>query len=123
MQRMAYSFAPGVKLNSKLVYVKEEKFLYVRNATNADGTVTYICIDSKTIPWKCPARIVLLDDIFCKYTTQSKIHVGHETHEETYKKNVVYDKFKRTALNIAEVCGWQSEKIAIKPIMDEAMKR
>lgn len=123
MQRMEYIFTPGVKLNSKLIYVPAEKFLYVKNTTNADGTVTYICSDYKSVPWKCPARIMLLDEQFCKYTNQSKHHVGHENHEETYKKNTVYDHFKRCALEIADLCGWQSEKISIKPIMDQVIQR
>lgn len=123
MQRMAYIFTPGVKLNSKLVYVPGEKYLYVKNTTNSDGTVTYICIDCKTVPWKCPARIVLLDEFYCKYTDQSKLHVGHGPHDATYKKNAVYDKFKRCALDIVDACGWQSENIAMKPIMDKVMQR
>lgn len=123
MERMVYIFSPGAKLNSKLVYVPRQKFLYVKNATNADGTVTYICSESKTVPWKCPARIMLLDNEYCKYTDQSKQHVGHGTHEETYKKNFVYDRFKRCALDIADTCGWQSEKVAIKPIMDKVIER
>lgn len=123
MQHMAYFFTPGVKLNSKLVYVPSEKFLYVKNKTNADGTVTYICNDCKSVPWKCPARIVLLDERYCKYTNLSKQHTAHENHEETYKKNIVYDHFKRCALDIADVCGWQSEKISIKPIMNQVIQR
>lgn len=123
MQRMPYIITPGAKLNSKLVYVPEEKFLYVKNATNADGTVTYICLDCKSVPWKCPARVVLLDNQHCKYTDQSKEHVGHGTHEETYKRNAIYDRFKCSALKVADVCGWQSEKVAIKPIMDKVIER
>lgn len=123
MQRMAYILTPGAKLNSKLVYVPQEKFLYIKNVKNADGTITYVCSDCKTIPWKCPARIVLMDDCYCQYTDQSKTHVGHEIHEETHKKNIVYDAFKRRALDIADVCGWQSEKVAIKPIMNEVLER
>lgn len=123
MQRMSYIFTPGTKLNSKLVYVAEEKFLYVKNTTNADGTTSYICTDCKTIPWKCPARIVLLDNQYCKYTDQSKRHVAHDNHEQIYKRNVVYDRFKRCALDIADTCGWQSENIAIKPIMNTVLER
>lgn len=123
MQRMAYIFTPGAKLNSKLVYVPGEKLLYIKNNKNTDGTDTYICMDCRTVPWKCPARVVLLDERFCQYTKQSKEHVGHETHEETYKRNIVYDKFKHCALDIAETCGWQSENIAMKPIMDKVIQR
>lgn len=102
---------PGSKLNSQLVWVPRHKCLYVRNTTNADGFDTYVCIDCKTVPYRCPARNVLMDKDNCKYTDRSKLHTGHETHEKIYKKNVIYDKFKRSALDIAETCGWQSEKI------------
>lgn len=123
MQRMAYIFTPGAKLNSKLVYVPEQKFLYVKNATNSDSSITYICSDCKTVPWKCPSRIVLLDDQFCKHTDQSKEHVGHQNHEEAYKKSFLCDAFKRRALDIADTCGWQSEKISMKYIMKNVIER
>lgn len=123
MERMAYIFTPGAKLNTKLVYVPQEKFLYIRNVTNADGTVTYICSDCKTIPVRCTARIVLIDDKYCKYTDQSKNHNGHANHEKTYKKNFVCDAFKRRALDVADFCGWQSEKVAIRPILKEVLQR
>lgn len=123
MQRMAYIFTPGAKLSSKLAYVPQEKFLYVKNVTNADGTVTYICSDSKSNLWKCSARIILLDGEYCKYTDQSKKHLDHGDHEETYKANFVCDAFKRRALDVANLCGWQSEKVAIKPLMDDVLER
>lgn len=123
MQRMAYILTPGAKLDSKLVYVPQEKFLYVKNVKNTDGSFTYICTDCKTNPWKCSARIVLIDDNFCKYTDQSKQHVVHPNHEETYKTNFVCDAFKRRAVDIANSCGWQSEKVAMKPIMNDVLKR
>lgn len=118
---MEYIITPGAKINSELVYVPSEKFLYTKNKTNSDGSITYICHDFKTK--SCQARITLINEHLCKQTEKSKKHKNHENHEMTYKKNFVHDHLKKKVIDIANACGWQSEKISLKPILQQVLKR
>lgn len=119
---MDYILTPGAKIESELVYVPTEKYLYTKNKVNSNGSITYICHDNKSI-WRCSARITILDESLCKYTEKSKTHSGHPNHEDTYRKNYVHDQFKKRSLEILNVCGWQSEKISLKPILHQIQER
>lgn len=120
---MEYILTPGAKLESELLYIPSEKYLFTKNAIKANGLVTYVCHDAKNSSWRCMARITLVDGKLCEYTEKSKKHTGHPNHENIYKKNYVHEKFKQKALEILKVCGWQSEKVSMQPIIQQLKER
>lgn len=93
-QKMEYSIIQGVREGSHLVYVAEQKLLYVFKVER-NGRKTYICYqtiicarknDQNHDHTRCTARIVLLDDRYCEASSSHSAHVDHEIIFEDLRK-------------------------------------
>lgn len=86
-----FKFISGFRRNSKLLYVEDEKFLYVKKKSNKKNNKDlYICYQSIMIKnknlsiVKCTAGVILVSTSKCK--RNSVQHSHHENHEMLYLK-------------------------------------
>lgn len=107
---MEYEFVPGIRLDSKWLFVFEEKFLYKQVNEDKNGK-RFKCIE-------CDARITIrLDGTMVK---GKKSHDVHAAHEVKRNKQLAMRNIKAKCSNVAELCGTQ--KVSIRDIFDKELK-
>lgn len=83
-----YIMSPGLRLDSKLLYTVNEKYLY-RFKSSYKHKKRYVCNESD-----CPAALVLVDDILYP-TPKMKAH-NHSNVEREQIKNMFIDNLKHS---------------------------
>lgn len=97
MDLLTYEEVRGKRKNSKLIWIKEEKYLYLKKDERSDGTIVYLCYQNKINGnIECSARrSITPNGLVIKNAIP---HSCHPNHESIYADLI-------TRLNINESCA------------------
>lgn len=98
-------FFSGKKVNSNLLFVKEEKMIYKKKSTYKD-VVKFQC-------WRagCPARVNYMPNGTCMMPQKFVPH-NHDHEEEEYRKLNALNKIKEESAKISGTLGVEPNAIS-----------
>lgn len=113
-----YEIIPGKKINSKYVYLINEKLIFKPiNADTKNGR-RYVCITAS-----CPAKIVIRPNGICAISKRSKPDNIHPNHTQKRDEFIATDKIKEKCSNVDELCGGSGSNVSVKSIFDNEIIR
>lgn len=83
MNFLSFEEVEGLRKNSKLIWIPEEKNLYFYKDQRASGTKVYLCYENRSDAGSCPARRSI--DIAGVVSTNGVSHSNHSSHEIIYE--------------------------------------
>lgn len=122
---MEYCFIEGYK-GGKLLYLKDEKNLYVRKNFE-NGVETFICYQTimhkgnKIDHLNCTARVKLDENKIC--TRNKIVHTKHESHEIHYRDLETLNAIKENCRMLQKIIPITAHKVSAKEIFLQEMAK
>lgn len=106
MSSLTYEIVEGHRKGSKLLWIKEERYLYFMKDKRVDGRTVYLCYQNRfSGNGSCSARCSI--DNQGALTTNKINHSCHTDHESTYKdlktRSAIVDSCIQTATALKDL--------------------
>lgn len=108
-----FEFVPGHRRNTELLYLKNEKCLYIPVNSDKYGK-RYKCFTST-----CSARVTIRPNGVCEKSKKLFSHIEHKTHGETKAKYAASNNIKQTCANIEALCSGSSQNVSVRDVFDK----
>lgn len=108
-----FEFVPGHRRNTELLYLKNEKCLYIPINSDKYGK-RYKCFTST-----CSARAIIRINGVCEKSKKNFSHIEHKTHCETKAKYTASNNIKKSCANVEALCSGSSQNVSVRDIFDK----
>lgn len=107
-----FEFTPGPRVNTQLVYLKNEKCLYTHINSDKSGK-RFKCRGDD-----CKARLTIRANGVLEKSKANYKHSLHGTHENLRKQYLMVDNMKKGCSDLNLLCGNASQSLSVRRLYD-----
>lgn len=110
---LPYEIIPGKRKGSKLVYLKNEQYIFKPINGDEKYGKRFVCIAPS-----CPARVIIRPNGSCEVSKRSQPHLVHSNHVLKREEFIAINRIKDTCSNVDALCGGSGINVSVKTIFD-----